>query len=66
METATVQELGLVNEVNLCSSCCHEIPTCESNNVIFGTGKGNDNVAACGNYEAIELRHPKHNGVSDL
>ena len=66
MKTATVQELGMDNEVNLCASCCHEVPTCESDNMIFGSGIGDDNVAACSNYEPIEFRHPKHNGCGDI
>lgn len=66
MNIATVQELGMENEVNLCASCSHEMPTCDSDNMIFGSGVGNDNVAACSTYAPIELRHPRHNGCGDI
>lgn len=62
MKIATVQELGMENEVHLCVSCCHAMPTCDSDNMIFGTGIGDDNVVACSSYESVEFRHPKHAG----
>lgn len=62
MNTSTAQEVGQVNEVNLCDSCCHFQPVCECNNLIFGTGLGDDNIIACDGYEPIELRHPKYVG----
>lgn len=58
----TMQKIGLENEVNLCNSCCSVYPNCEAKNIIFGTGKGNDNIAACSSYEAITFRHPKDRG----
>ena len=66
MKTVTVQELGMKNDVNLCDSCCHEQPTCDADNIIFGTGKGEDNVCGCSEYEAIEFRHPKHAGCGEI
>lgn len=66
MKYGTVQELGLSNEVHLCKSCCHEYPDCEFVNIIFGTGGRGDNIAACGGYEPIQLRHPKHDGCGDI
>jgi hypothetical protein len=66
MKTTTVQDLGIHNEIHLCRSCCHEQPTCSGDNLIFGSGKGDDNVAACGQYEPIELRHPKHDGCGTI
>ena len=62
MNTSTAQEIGQENEVNLCDSCCHIQPTCSGDNIIFGTGVGDDNIIACNSYEPIELRHPKHAG----
>lgn len=62
MKTATVQKIGMTNKVNLCDSCCNEQPGCNPENLIFGSGLGDDNVVACDTYEAIEFRHPKHNG----
>jgi len=44
-----MQFLGMKNNVHLCDSCTHDFPTCKikSDDVIYGTGKGNDNIAAC-------------------
>lgn len=41
------------NQVNLCDSCKYTYPECPSavTDVIFGTGKGNDNICACNKYE---------------
>lgn len=55
----TMQEFGMENEVNLCASCCKPYPECDPQNLIFGTGLGDDNIAACDMYEAITLRNPK-------
>ena len=66
IRTATVQDCGMENEVNLCDSCSHEMPNCKGNDMIFGTGKGNDNVASCSQYDPLMLRHPKHNGCGDI
>ncbi len=67
MDISTTQELGAQNEVNLCDSCCKEQPDCmDEGSVIYGTGKGLDNVCACSNYEPIELRHPRHNGSGQI
>ncbi len=62
MNSTTVQKIGLTNHVNLCGSCCHVQPTCDSDNLIFGDGVGDDNIVACSGYEAITLRHPKDGG----
>ena len=42
------------NVTNLCDSCKHSYPECPSkaDDVIFGDGKGNDNIIACAVYEA--------------
>ncbi len=63
MKTATVQDLGMVNDVNLCDTCCYEQPTCTGDNLIFGSGIGNDNIVACSAYDAIECR--QHNCDGD-
>lgn len=41
------------NQVHLCDSCRHVYPECpsEKEDVIFGNGKGNDNICACNKYE---------------
>lgn len=41
------------NQVHLCDSCRHVYPECpiEKDDVIFGNGKGNDNICACNKYE---------------
>lgn len=40
------------NQVNLCDSCKYLYPDCpsEADDVIFGNGKGNDNICACNKY----------------
>lgn len=40
------------NQVNLCDSCKYSYPDCpsEADDVIFGNGKGNDNICACNKY----------------
>lgn len=40
------------NQVNLCDSCKHTYPDCQSgkDDVIFGNGIGNDNICACAKY----------------
>jgi len=40
------------NQINLCNSCNYLYPDCpsESDDVIFGNGKGNDNICACSKY----------------
>lgn len=41
------------NQVHLCDSCRHVYPECPSgkDDVIFGNGKGNDNICTCNKYE---------------
>ena len=41
------------NQVHLCDSCRHVYPECPGgkDDVIFGNGKGNDNICACNQYE---------------
>lgn len=38
-------------QYNLCDSCMETIPECPGDDIIYGTGKGNDNVAACSAYK---------------
>lgn len=35
------------NKAHLCDSCIYEYPSCESEQVKFGNGKGNDNIVHC-------------------
>jgi hypothetical protein len=41
------------NQAHLCDSCRNVYPECPSgkDDVIFGNGKGNDNICACNQYE---------------
>ncbi len=54
-EELTVQELGITNRINLCDSCEKEQPECDGDNLIFGDGSGNDNIAACAKYGPLKL-----------
>jgi len=46
------------NKVHLCESCKHDYPECttEIHDVIFGDGKGNDNIVCCSHYEPLQKR----------
>jgi len=57
MKTNTMQDLGMMNDVNLCDSCSNQQPECDPNSVIFGTGIGDDNIAACDIYDPVEVRN---------
>ena len=37
--------------MNLCNTCEHCIADCDSKNIKFGNGKGNDNVISCDTYK---------------
>lgn len=50
-----ITNLGMTNKVNLCESCKYEFATCKAKQIIFGTGLGNDNVAACDTYLPLRL-----------
>ena len=41
------------NQIHLCDSCEYNYPECpcKQNDVIFGNGKGNDNICACNKYK---------------
>lgn len=43
------------NKVHLCDSCTHSYPDCSAkgHDVLFGNGKGNDNICCCNQYEAV-------------
>lgn len=49
------------NQVHLCDSCRHVYPECpsEKDDVIFGNGKGNDNICACNKYEPTAQPEPQ-------
>lgn len=41
------------NTVHLCESCKYQYPECPADvGVVFGTGKGNDNICQCADYVA--------------
>ena len=48
-------ELNRENTIILCDSCVKKQPECEAvtENKIYGTGKGCDNVSTCNVYEAF-------------
>ena len=45
------------NEVHLCVSCINDYPMCDSCNIYFGDGVGNDNICSCSSYEPVSLRN---------
>ena len=49
------------NKVHLCDFCKHSYPVCpaEMNDVIFGNGKGQDNICACAKFEIKPERTAK-------
>ena len=57
MKDTTMQALGMEDEVHLCDSCHEELPECAPNFVIYGTGKGQDNIAACDIYNPCHTRN---------
>ncbi len=38
------------NDIHLCNSCCSSVADCGAENIVFGDGQGEDNIAACSNY----------------
>lgn len=52
---ANVTDLGMTNKVNLCNNCKHEFATCNAQQIIFGTGFGNDNVASCDTHSPLVM-----------
>ena len=62
------------NQVHLCDSCHYGYPVCPAvnNDVIFGNGKGHDNICACAKYipsagsvrKAKVMKHKYWFGVS--
>lgn len=52
-----VPEATTGNEVNLCESCENTYPECPKNaRLIFGDGRGNDNICACSEYKPLTKR----------
>lgn len=35
------------NKIHICDSCTYQYPNCGADNIVFGCGKGNDNVIDC-------------------
>ena len=52
------------NSVHLCGSCQYTFPTCPTHDsdVIFGDGKGNDNICACNKYRPISAQPKQKKG----
>jgi len=44
------------SKIHLCNKCENEIPTCKSGKVVFGNGKGDDNIIECEGFK-IKLDH---------
>lgn len=57
MQVETMQNLMMINDVHLCDSCHEEIPQCDPLFIIYGTGKGSDNIAACDKYNPVHKRN---------
>ena len=51
------------NEIHLCNSCCREYPKCDDEkcDVLFGDGRGNDNICCCNKYQPL-LEHDYDRG----
>ena len=45
----------LNNKVNLCDSCKHDYPECNGK-VVFGDGKGMDNICCCNEYVPVRTK----------
>ena len=43
-------------KINLCDNCAFEIPECAATpgDVVYGDGRGNDNVIECSKYEKLK------------
>ena len=56
------------NQVHLCNSCKYNYPECPYDaNVIFGDGRGNDNICACSKYVAGSKKGEwKHSGWKEV
>ncbi len=48
-----IEDFGVSSELHLCDSCCLDFLTCPANILIWGDGRGDDNVVACISYEPI-------------
>lgn len=53
-QAARIRELESV--VHLCDTCQKCYPECDSEDIEFGCGKGNDNVVKCGGYVQKEVK----------
>ena len=49
------------NQINLCDTCKHNYPDCPAgkDDVLYGNGKGGDNICACSKYE-VKKRNTGH------
>ena len=50
------------NKVHLCNSCSRDYPECQNEtrqiiNILFGDGKGNDNICSCNLYFPITIKY---------
>jgi len=51
-----VKRLLKENTLHLCNDCLYDIPTCkaERGKIVYGAGKGNDNIIECKTYRKKE------------
>ena len=45
-----------ITETHLCNNCEFLFPECNGNDIVFGNGKGNDNVVMCDCYKKQTLK----------
>ena len=45
-----------ITETHLCNNCEFLFPECNGNDIVFGNGKGNDNVVMCDCYKKQALK----------
>lgn len=46
----TIDELIKKSKIDLCETCLYKQPICRPNVIIWGNGRGNDNVIVCNLY----------------
>lgn len=49
------------NSIHLCDSCLNKYPECDAVEIIFGDGRGDDNICCCNKYEPI-MEHDYERG----
>ncbi len=52
--------------VNLCDTCSREYPACDSPNVEYGDGTGNDNIIVCAIYKPATTNSPDQQRLDNI